>query len=232
MINQTGTSPGAAAAISLRRRAYDLVTALLSEGRLLPGEIVSQRRLVEVTGASLGAIREAVPRLEAEGLLITVPKKGLMVPGLDVRFVRDAYQLRRMIEITALPDMLTRLDAMELARLCDWHRDLAAEIEAGGGLADSDQLERLQRQDWAMHARFVATMGNALVDEIYRVTLIKIRMAVQSRLRVTGDNALRVIREHMAILEPLSRGETDATERALAHHVDNSLALALGGTLP
>ncbi|MGR3590441.1 MAG: GntR family transcriptional regulator [Limimaricola soesokkakensis] len=229
MTSQPHAAPGGAAPPSLRRRAYDEVTALLNEGRLRPGEIVSQRRLVEITGASLGAIREAVPRLEAEGLLITVPKKGLMVPGLDVRFVRDAYQLRRMIERAALPDMLVRLDDAELTQWRDWHHALATEITSGGGVARPEQIDRLQRQDWEMHARFVATMGNALIDDIYRVTLIKIRMAVQSRLRVTGDNARRVIDEHLAILEPLSRREAAAAAAALDRHIDQSLSLALGG---
>ncbi|MCP1170660.1 GntR family transcriptional regulator [Limimaricola litoreus] len=215
---------------SLRRRAYEQVTALLDEGRLRPGEIVSQRRLMEITGATLGAIREAVPRLEADGLLVTVPKKGLMVPSLDVSYVRNAYQVRRMIELSALPDMLTRIDAAEVSDWLDWHRSLVEEIEASGGIASTEQLGRLQARDWDMHSRFVSSMDNVLIDEIYRVTMIKIRMAVQSRLRVTGNNALRVIREHLAILEPLARRDAEATAVALERHIAISLALALGAS--
>ena len=39
---------------------------------------------MEMTGSTLGSIREAIPRLEADGLLQTLPKRGLMVPSLDV----------------------------------------------------------------------------------------------------------------------------------------------------
>src|SRR5690606_7387229 len=70
--------------VPLRQAAYDSIEALLNRGALRPGEMVSQRELVEKTGCTLGAVREAVPRLEAEGLLVTVPQRGLMVPSLDV----------------------------------------------------------------------------------------------------------------------------------------------------
>ena len=90
-------------ALPLRHAAYDRIEAYLNEGELRPGQVVSQRELVERTGLTLGAIREAIPRLEAEGLLQTIPKRGLMVPSLDVSFVREAYQMRLIIELAAFP---------------------------------------------------------------------------------------------------------------------------------
>ncbi|MEO1249096.1 MAG: GntR family transcriptional regulator, partial [Pseudomonadota bacterium] len=53
---------------TLREEAYRKITGLLSSGALAPGLVVSQRELVEQTGSNLGAVREAIPRLEAEGL--------------------------------------------------------------------------------------------------------------------------------------------------------------------
>ena len=49
-----------------------------------PGQFISQRELVELTGLPLGAIRELVPRLEAEGLIKTVPQRGMLVAHVDV----------------------------------------------------------------------------------------------------------------------------------------------------
>lgn len=55
-----------------------------------PGQFISQRRLVELTGL-LGAIREAIPRLEAEGLIKTVPQRGLQVAHIDINLIREAF---------------------------------------------------------------------------------------------------------------------------------------------
>ncbi|GAB4510761.1 MAG: GntR family transcriptional regulator [Roseibium sp.] len=214
---------------SLRKFAYERIEDLLNKGQLRPGQLISQRELVALTGATLGSVREAVPRFEAEGLLLTVPKKGLMVPSLDVKFVRDAYQVRRMIECEAVPDMIRRLDDRRIREFLDTQKALEAELRAQGANVSLDLLDRIQRQDWNMHAAFVRTMSNTLIDNIYRVTAIKIRMVAQSRLRVTGHNALRIFGEHYRILEPLAARDPEETEQALRRHIDNSLQIALGG---
>jgi DNA-binding GntR family transcriptional regulator len=212
----------------LRQAAYDRIEDLLNEGELRPGQVVSQRELVERTGATLGAVREAIPRLEAEGLLQTLPKRGLMVPSLDVAFVRDAYQLRAMIETSAVPYALKFLPAEEIDAWIAEHQEARAGLDRG---ADPDLPNKFQRLDWSMHAQLVSTMGNALIDNVYRVTAIKIRMAVQSRIRVTPANAERVIREHMAFLHALKDGREADAIAALKKHIDTSLTLALGGSV-
>lgn len=212
---------------SLRQFAYDRIEDLLNAGRLTPGVVISQRELVELTGATLGSVREAVPRLEAEGLLVTLPQRGLMVPNLEPALIREAYQMRRMIEAGAVPAMVASLPAAEVRGWVDWHRSALETVEQGA--EDGGFLDRLQRFDWSMHARMVEALDNRLVANVYRVTAIKIRMAAQSRLQVTPLNARRVIGEHLAFLEPMLRGETEATRDALLAHVDSSLSVALGG---
>ncbi|WP_455274471.1 GntR family transcriptional regulator [Rhizobium herbae] len=214
--------------IPLRQAAYERIEDLFKAGLLRPGEIVTQRALVAMTGATLGAIREAVPRLEAEGLLVTVPQRGLMVPSLDVGFVRDAYQLRRLIELAAVPTVIDRLPQSQVRELVDWHCDMRARLVEADRAEGARIADEVQARDWGMHESFVATMGNRLMINVFRVTAIKIRMAVQSRIQVTPYNALRVIEEHLAILEPVVARNTAATSIALARHIDNSLQLALG----
>jgi DNA-binding GntR family transcriptional regulator len=226
--NRVETGDGRRGEIPLRQAAYERIEDLFKAGLLRPGEIVTQRELVEKTGATLGAIREAVPRLEAEGLLVTVPQRGRMVPSLDVGFVRDAYQLRRLIELAAVTAVVDRMPQSAVQELVDWHRDMRVRIVGAGSPEDARIADDVQARDWVMHESFVATMGNKLMINVFRVTAIKIRMAVQSRIQVTPYNALRVIEEHLAILEPLVARNAAETSIALARHIDNSLKLALG----
>lgn len=213
---------------SLRQAAYDRIEDLLNAGVLKPGHVVSQRELVEKTGMTLGAVREAIPRLEAEGLLQTLPKRGLMVPSLEVGFVRDAYQLRMIIELAAVPQSLKFLPEGQIDAWIAFHEEAAVELAAGAGL---DAANRVQRLDWIMHGAIVAATGNKLMDNVHRVTAIKIRMAVQSRIRVTPDNATRVIAEHLVFLRALRNGDLETAKSALAKHIDNSMTIALGGSV-
>jgi DNA-binding GntR family transcriptional regulator len=179
----------------------------------------------------LGSVREAISRLEAQGLLVVVAKKGLMVPSLDVGFVRDAYEVRAMIERTAVPHLIRRMDDRTIEEFTSKFRGLSEELSQFGSSPPEELLDQIQREDWAMHETFVDTMSNALLNDIYRVTAIKIRMAVQSRLQVTHRNAARVLREHAAILEQLAARDAERTVDALDRHIGNSLELALGGSL-
>lgn len=216
---------------SLRQLAYNRIEDLLNWGRLKPGQLISQRELVETTGLTLSAIREAIPRLEAEGLLQTLPQRGLMVPSLDVTFVREAYQMRRVIELSAIPEVIQRLDRAMIAKWLDWHIHARKRLD-GDDITDLPAfLRELQVYDWQMHADMVDAMENSLISNVYRVTAIKIRMTAQTRVRVTRDNAKRVISEHMAFLNPLMEGASNPAAAALSRHIDQSLTIALGGTV-
>ena len=73
--------------LKLREQAYVGYTNSLLAREILPGQFITQRELVEITGLPLGAIRELIPRLEAEGLIKTVPQRGMQVPQVDLNLV-------------------------------------------------------------------------------------------------------------------------------------------------
>lgn len=215
-------------ALPLRHAAYDRIEAYLNEGELRPGQVVSQRELVERTGLTLGAIREAIPRLEAEGLLQTIPKRGLMVPSLDVSFVREAYQMRLIIELAAFP---AAMRSIPRTRIESWISEHEAAAERLLRREDLQAAIDFQKLDWALHDAIVAALGNSLIENVYRVTAIKTRMAVQRHIKVTPANAERVIREHMVFLTAMRDGREDEALAGLKTHVTNSQTLALGGNL-
>jgi DNA-binding GntR family transcriptional regulator len=82
----------------LRWQAYERFQQQLIASRIRPGQFVSQRELAALIDLPLGAIREVIPRLEAEGLLRTAPQRGLQIANVDVKLIRNAFQLRAMIE--------------------------------------------------------------------------------------------------------------------------------------
>ncbi|SHM95360.1 transcriptional regulator, GntR family [Roseibium suaedae] len=217
------------AEVSLRQVAYQRIEALLNAGTLVPGQVISQRELVEMTETTLGSVREAIPRFEAEGLLVTLPQRGLMVPSLDVSFIRDAYQLRLILETAAVPDVVRKIDRAQIATWLDWHNE--ARQQLAGGAASAELPQDLQYRDWDIHSQIVHATGNQLMANVYRVNAIKIRMTVQTRIRVTQQNAQRVIGEHIAFLEPLLAGNVAAAQAALGRHIGNSLRHALGDEL-
>src|SRR5512144_253983 len=83
---------------SLRARAYESFQQQIVQANIRPGQFISQRELMQLLGMPLGAVRELIPRLEAEGLLRTVPQRGLQIANVDLRLVNNAFQFRLLLE--------------------------------------------------------------------------------------------------------------------------------------
>ncbi len=84
--------------LKLREKAYESFTQKLLARDLKPGQFITQRQLVEITQLPLGGIRELIPRLEAEGLIKTVPQRGMQIAHIDLNLIRDAFQFRTILE--------------------------------------------------------------------------------------------------------------------------------------
>ena len=109
---------------TLRERAYASFTRHLLARDLRPGQFVSQRELVAFTGLPLGAIREIVPRLEAEGLLTTIPQRGMQIAHIDINLIREAFQFRLFMEREAVA--LFTVNASDGQTLVVYHAEPAS----------------------------------------------------------------------------------------------------------
>ncbi|WP_420963960.1 GntR family transcriptional regulator [Brucella sp. IR073] len=203
----------------LRERAYESFTRHLLARDVRPGQFVSQRRLVELTGFPLSAIRELIPRLEAEGLIKTVPQRGLQIAHIDLNLIREAFQLRLFLEKEAVA-LFTRTASDEIiAKMLREHRDIAAAIESGN---DSHELEaHAQAVDWGMHDAFIDALGNTIISNVYRVNSIKMRLISQERVRIDGRVG-PVMSEHMKVLEAIERRSVEEAVEALVAHINHA----------
>ncbi len=213
---------------TLRAEAYDRIISLLNTQELRPGQVVTQRELVERTKTSLAAVRESITRLEAEGLINTLRQRGLMIPNVDVTFVRNACQLRAIIEHEAISRAPRNIALATIKQWESQHRSILERLELG---STRELAQQAQEIDWTMHDDLIASLSNGLISEVYRVNSIKVRMAAQEALLVTPFNAVRVMKEHLAVLQALGEGDQPAAAAAMDRHLSNSMQLALGGEI-
>ncbi len=200
---------------TLREKAYESFTHHLLARDVRPGQFISQRRLVEMTGLPLGAIREAIPRLEAEGLIKTVPQRGLQIAHIDINLIREAFQFRILLEKEAVANFTRTASDDAIAVLLKDHREIAELANSGNGSTELDA--RAQAVDWGMHDSFIDALGNSIISNAYRVNSIKMRLINQERFRIAG-HVKSVMAEHLAIIEAIQRRDVDeAVERLVAH---------------
>lgn len=209
---------------TLREKAYASFTRHLLARDVRPGQFVSQRHLVELTGLTLGAIRELIPRLEAEGLIKTVPQRGLQIAHIDLNLIREAFQLRLFIEKEAVALFVQSASDEMIENIVRQHREVEEAIAAGHETPDIEA--RAQAVDWGMHDAFVAALNNSIIWNVYRVNSIKMRLINQERFRITGRVA-SVMGEHMAVLKAIQCRSAEGAVEALVKHIGHARDRAL-----
>jgi len=210
--------------IRLREKAYASFTRHLLARDVRPGQFVSQRELVALTGLPLGAIRELVPRLEAEGLLTTIPQRGIQIAHIDLNLIREAFQFRLFMEKEAVALFTVSASDALLATLRREHEDMLAK-----GLSDiltPDIEEQAQAIDWNLHDIIIDAVGNEIIAKAYRVNSIKMRLINQERFRIDG-RVVPVMREHLAVLDAIESREPQRAVEAITEHINNARNLAL-----
>lgn len=212
--------------LTLRSQAYEKFVEALISRNLSPGQFVTQRQLVELTGFPLGAVRELIPRLEGDGLISTLNRRGLQIAHVDVNLVRNAYEFRLMLEKEALLRFIATVSDEEIAAIEREHREIIEQIDSAP--VSQAVADNAQAMDWSFHDAIVAAMHNEIVSSAYRVNSIKIRLTYQGRLRLTAQNLKRVMAEHLAIIEGIARRDVPGAVAALAYHIQASRSVALG----
>lgn len=209
----------------LRERAYTAFTDRLLARDIVPGQFVSQRELVEITGLPLGAIRELVPRLEAEGLIVTVPQRGMQVAHVDLSLIKNAFQFRLMMEREAVAVFVREAPDSEIERLKEAHERVVKEARKR---ITPETIRRAQIVDWDMHDTIVDWLGNDIVSSAYRVNSIKIRLIRQAEVRLDPGRVEAVMREHLGIVERMRARDVAGAQAALGAHIQDARNRAMG----
>ncbi|WP_062203647.1 GntR family transcriptional regulator [Aureimonas sp. AU12] len=208
----------------LRERAYASFIERLLAREFLPGQFVSQRQLVAVTGLPLGAIREIIPRLESEGLLTAIPQRGIQIAHVDVNLIREAFQFRLFIEKEAVALFTTSASDATLARLRAQHEAILERALSRD--LTKDEEDEAQAVDWNLHDSFIRALKNEIIATAYKVNSVKTRLINQDRFRIDG-RVVPVMREHLAVVAAIETRDPARAVAAIADHINNARALAL-----
>jgi len=154
---------------SLRGQVYDYLRDAINRGDLKPGAFIDQNSLSAEMGISRTPLRDALIQLEAEGFVSILPRRGVVVNGLDVDTVRHLYEIIGALEGAAVVAVYDRLHREDFDRLRTLNADMVVAIDAGDfdryyGLNLQFHNEFLDRSDNAALVRTVRTCKQRLYD--------------------------------------------------------------------
>lgn len=197
-------------------QVYRVVRAAIVSLTMLPNERISENTLVAQIGVSRTPIREALQRLEREGLVVIQPQRGTYVAPLDMQAIRSAYFARLALECAVAREAATRRNQADISAL-------QAEIEAqeavrGGTYTESSGFDGLNHRFHALLRDIADLSGlHSLIDNAM-VQLVRVRVA---HLAYADPYPLApLVDQHKAIVAAITDGDPAAADLAMRGNIE------------
>jgi len=191
----------------------DALRAAINNGQLEDGAVLNQVELAEHFGVSRVPVREALRRLEAEGLVDASAHRRAVVSGLSPDRVAEIYELRGLIEGHLGEKAVPHVDRRRLATLSALNREMR-------DVRDHQRWLELNRE---FHETLYEPAGRPAALELLQSLRQRGERYVQMWTRGRGlERPVEAAREHAAIVRAVRRGDAQATREAIMSHIDST----------
>lgn len=196
---------------SARDRAYERIRLGILSREFLAGTFVEEQQVCKLVGLSRTPVREAFSRLAAEGFIEQLPRRGAMVRHVTGRELVELYETRKLIEGHAVTEICRRG-----AGAPDAMRRIYQAMEQQ---TDSDILahEDLNRR---FHHALMQSGGNTVLSRLYTGLHATMARVAVSALAIDWARKSQIQAEHLALIEALDAGDSDAARSVLARHLE------------
>lgn len=196
---------------SARERAHSWIASAILSGDFAEGDFLDEVTLARKVGTSRTPVREALHRLQAEGYVDLVPRRGAQVRVMTSRELREIYQARFVIESDAIQ------------KICRRHKgappgmtQLLNEMEEAGRRGEWRSFARM---DQTLHLSLVRHQGNSVLAEMYeslgpRHTRLAVRTLVEATWRLD-----LIEKEHRSLLAALENHDAEEGIAVLRRHL-------------
>ncbi|MBI4276853.1 MAG: GntR family transcriptional regulator [Armatimonadetes bacterium] len=197
------------AIVSVNDAVTRVVRDAILRGKFRPGERLVQDDLAAELKVSRQPVREALRRLESEGLIIQLPQRGFVVREYSEGDVRENYYLRQLLECEAARLAAGRILPQELEPLKAANRAMADAVSAQDA---SSVVERNARFHRLVHESARMPGLVRLINQLW------VGLTVLTPLFISG-RASRSIREHEAIIAALQAHDAEQADTAMREHI-------------
>lgn len=196
----------------------DALRTAINSGQLEDGAVLNQVELAEHFGVSRVPVREAMRRLEAEGLIDASAHRRAVVRGLSLDRIVEAYELRALLEGHLAAAAVPHLDRARLDRLTALNRALREE---------TDHVRYLE-----LNAEFHTTLYEAARRPLALEFVDNLRQRAERYVQMWSrgrglDRARQVAREHALIVRLARQGDADGVRAAVQEHIEHTLTSVL-----
>lgn len=199
--------------LPLRDVVFNTLRHAILKGELEPGERLMEIALAQKLGVSRTPIREAIRKLELEGLVVMVPRKGAEVADITEKDLRDVLEVRKALEELSIELAMRNMTEKNFGELEAANETFAKNLEG-------DDLIKIAESDVAFHEIiYMATGNNRLIQMINNLR----EQMYRYRLEYIKDKSSheRLVAEHNRIMAAMKSGDISEAKAAIRLHVEN-----------
>lgn len=198
--------------LPLRDVVFNTLRRAILRGELVPGQRLMEIQLADKMGVSRTPVREAIRKLELEGLVVMIPRKGAEVAHISGKNLRDVLEVRRALEELAGELACERMTAEDFKKLEQANHKFASVL-------GSDDITVLGQADEAFHGLIyqstdndrLVQMVNHLREQMYRYRIEHLKDKNQRNI---------LLQEHQDIMRALAARDVDAVRKAIRTHIN------------
>ncbi len=198
----------------LREIVFESLREAIINAHLKPGERLMEIQLAERMGVSRTPVREAIRKLELEGFVVMVPRKGAFVAGLSLKDIAELFEIRGALEGLAAELAAERIDEEELEELERCLFQIAECIESG----DTEQIIEI---DTRFHDVLFKASRNMRLVQIVNNLYEQIHRYRKTSLAYPG-RAREALEEHKEIVEALCERNVELAHQLALKHMDKA----------
>src|SRR5262245_8677317 len=221
---QSGRRPGQQGRLR-REMAYDAIRERILSGEFRPGQALSELALADSFRASRTPVREALMRLEEEGLVEIVPRRGPTVRLLAPQEMFEILQVREALESLAARVAASRISPEQVRQLRTEWEDLRDRLS-------DDLLETIDQKSREFHSAVTAASEQRIIGQLLASIRGRVEVSRQLYLKPTGKVTLERARlsckEHLQIIDALSARDADQSELLMREHLKGLTSEILG----
>ena len=198
---------------SLKSQAYNTIKAKILNCEYAPNTFINEELLREEIAASRTPIRDAISRLEQEGLVKILPKKGIVVSDLSLNTINMVYETRYILEPYAILHYGNRITQETYMKYYDLYQHY---------LTGENLTYQYDDMDDTFHDMFIASTGNDYFIKMYDLIVNQVkRMRIMSGVS-SEQRRKETIEEHLKIVECTMKQDWTGAANLMTVHLRNS----------
>jgi len=199
---------------NLRDQIYDIMKEMIVMRQIKPDEKINEERLAERLRVSRTPIRETLCRLENEGIVKVIPRRGAFV-------IKQCKE--RVVEILQVREVLEGLVAGIVAQSGDEKtlNKLRKSLERISSVPEEDgHLMKYTNADIEFHSILIEASNNEMLQNMMGIVNSHLQI-IRLRTVVLPGRARKTVDEHYRVLEAIEKGNTGSAERLMRKHIES-----------